>query len=201
MKTFTCVDPQSGVDVARGLTLFENVISDSFETELIAFVKNLCEKGRRKEIGPPTYLRAVGGKRSRGNRREAICYGGFFDFNRKRPGKRGMVPPFPSILNRLTEHLVSKGFLPASVRPDSCIINRYMPGDCIPPHVDHESYARPISTLSLLGDESMLIGTRFRVVKDSTWKPIQGISVKLPRRSLLVLDNNSANVAKHCKFY
>ena len=52
--------------------------------------------------------------------------------------------------------------LPADVRPDSCIINSYSPGDCIPPHVDHVSYYRPISTLSLLGEEPMLIGSKFR---------------------------------------
>ena len=70
-------------------------------------------------------------------------YGGFFDFNRARPGKRGLVPPFPPILNRLVETLVDqKRLLPADVRPDSVIINAYEPGDCIPPHVDHGSYYR-----------------------------------------------------------
>lgn len=84
------------------------------------------------------------------------------------------------------------------VRPDSCIINRYGRGDCIPPHVDHESYYRPISTLSLLGEEPMLVGTKFQTVKSCKWKPTVGTSVMLPRRSLLLLGGNSGNVSKHC---
>ena len=101
-------------------------------------------------------------------------FGGFFDFNLARPGKRGLVPPFPPILERLVDRLTSHGFLPADVRPDSCIINQYDAGDCIPPHVDHPSYHRPISTLSLLGEEAMLVGTRFRTVKACTWVPTCG---------------------------
>ena len=84
------------------------------------------------------------------------------------------------------------------VRPDSCIINQYGKGDCIPPHVDHESYYRPISTLSLLGEEPMLVGTKFQTVKSCTWKPTVGTSVPLPRRSLLLLGGNSGNISKHC---
>ena len=133
-----------------------------------------------------------------GNQREAIMYGGFFDFNRARPGKRGLVPPFPPILERLVDELLSNDYLPPDVRPDSCIINQYDVGDCIPPHVDHASYARPISTLSLLGEEPMLVGTRFRTVKSSTWVPTCGKTITLPRRSLLVLGGNSGNISKHC---
>ena len=41
-------------------------------------------------------------------------------------------------------HLIDRGYLDQDVRPDSCIINQYGMGDCIPPHVDHESYHRPV---------------------------------------------------------
>ena len=186
------------IDLAEGLVLHRNVISVAFEQELIEWVLRECERGRRGLVRKPTYLRASG-TRSQGNAREALMYGGFFDFNRARPGKRGLVPPFPPILDRLVRTLVDeKGLLPASVRPDSVIINSYAAGDCIPPHVDHESYFRPISTLSLLGEEPMLIGSKFRTVKACTWEPIVGLAVPCPRRSLLVLDGNSGNIAKHC---
>jgi alkylated DNA repair protein alkB family protein 5 len=110
-----------------------------------------------------------------------------------------MVPPFPPILERLVAVLVDQSkLLPAAIRPDSVIINSYSAGDCIPPHVDHASYYRPISTLSLLGEEPMLVGSKFRTVKASTWEPVVGVSALCPRRSLLVLDGNSANIAKHC---
>jgi len=196
-ETFSLVDERVGVDVLEGLVLHQEVIDEQFENDLIAFVQRQCEKGRKGALKKPTYLRASGA-RSQGNQREAIMYGGFFDFNRARPGKRGLVPPFPPILERLVAHLVDNHYLPAEVRPDSCIINQYNAGDCIPPHVDHSSYYRPISTLSLLGEEPMLVGSRFRTVKSCNWVPICGKSVSLARRSLLVLGGNSGNTAKHC---
>lgn len=193
--TFSLMDGK--VDVLQGLVISHDAISDFFENELIAFVQTQCERGRNGELKKPTYLRASGA-RSQGNQRESIMYGGFFDFNLARPGKRGLVPPFPPILERLVDHLVNNNYLPSDVRPDSCIINRYDKGDCIPPHVDHSSYYRPISTLSLLGEEPMLVGSRFRTVRPCTWTPTCGKTILLPRRSLLVLGGNSANIAKHC---
>lgn len=193
--TFSLMD--GGIDVLEGLVMHKDAISKEFESELISFVQTQCERGRRGELKKPTYLRASGA-RSQGNQREAIMYGGFFDFNRARPGKRGLVPPFPPILERLVDHLINNNYLPADVRPDSCIINQYDRGDCIPPHVDHQSYYRPISTLSLLGEEPMLVGSRFRTVRSCTWAPVCGQSIPLARRSLLVLGGNSGNIAKHC---
>ena len=186
-----------GVNVLEGLVMHKEAIDELFENELISFIQAQCERGRTGDLNKPTYLR-TSGARSQGNNREMIMYGGFFDFNRARPGKRGLVPPFPPILERLVDHLISNNYLSEEVRPDSCIINQYDKGDCIPPHVDHESYYRPISTLSLLGEEPMLLGTSFRTVKSSTWVPTCGQSVPLPRRSLLVLGGNSGDVAKHC---
>ncbi len=193
--TFSLMDGK--IDLLEGLVMHKQVILEEFEEELISFVETQCEKGRNGELKKPTYLRASGA-RSQGNQRESIMYGGFFDFNLARPGKRGLVPPFPPIIEKLVDHLVSKNYLPSDVRPDSCIINKYGQGDCIPPHVDHPSYYRPISTLSLLGEEPMLVGSRFRTVRSCTWAPTCGLSVPLERRSLLVLGGNSGNIAKHC---
>ena len=81
----------------------------------------------------------------------------------------------------VTRLVDDQGVLPADVRPDSVIINSYSAGDCIPPHVDHASYYRPISTLSLIGQEPMLIGSKFRTVRSSTWEPLVGLSVPCPR--------------------
>lgn len=194
-EKFSLLD--GNVDILEGLVMHRNVIDEKFEQELISFIQRECDRGRRGELKKPTYLRASG-DRSQGNKREAIMYGGFFDFNRARPGKRGLVPPFPPILVQLVEHLMSHNYLPADCQPDSCIINQYDTGDCIPPHVDHSSYYRPISTLSLLGEEAMLVGSRFRTIKSCTWVPTCGTAVSLPRRSLLVLGGNSGNIAKHC---
>ena len=193
--TFSLLDGK--IDILQGLAMHKDAITPQFEQELISFVQTQCTRGRSGELKKPTYLR-TNGARSQGNSREMIMYGGFFDFNRARPGKRGLVPPFPPILERLVDQLLSNNYLPRDVRPDSCIINQYNAGDCIPPHVDHASYYRPISTLSLLGEEPMLVGSKFRTVKSSTWEVTKGKSILLPRRSLLVLGGNSGNIAKHC---
>mmetsp|Transcript_4544 Transcript_4544/g.9427 ORF Transcript_4544/g.9427 Transcript_4544/m.9427 type:complete len:380 (+) Transcript_4544:307-1446(+) len=196
--TFSLLDKsKKNLDILQGLVLHKEVISSQFENELISFIQSQCTKGRSGQLKKPTYLRSAGA-RSQGNQREALQYGGFFDFNKARPGKRGLVPDFPPIVHRLVNHLIDEGYLDKEVRPDSCIINQYGKGDCIPPHVDHESYYRPISTLSLLGEEPMLVGTKFQTVKSCTWKPTVGTSVTLPRRSLLLLGGNSGNVSKHC---
>jgi len=196
--TFSLLDKsKKNLDILQGLVLHKQVISSQFENELISFIQSQCTKGRSGQLKKPTYLRSAGA-RSQGNQREALQYGGFFDFNKARPGKRGLVPDFPPIVQKLVNHLIDEGYLDKEVRPDSCIINQYGKGDCIPPHVDHESYYRPISTLSLLGEEPMLVGTKFQTVKSCTWKPTVGTSVTLPRRSLLLLGGNSGNVSKHC---
>ena len=81
-ETFSLVDERVGVDVLEGLVLHQEVIDEQFENDLIAFVQRQCEKGRKGVLKKPTYLRASGA-RSQGNQREAIMYGGFFDFNRE----------------------------------------------------------------------------------------------------------------------
>ena len=195
-ETFRLVE-SNGENLLEGLVLRRDAVSVAEEVELLAFINDGLARGRNGSLRKPTYLKAEGA-RSRGNRRESLQYGGFFDFNRGRPGKRGLVPPFPPILERLVANLEKRGFIEASLRPDSCIINSYAPGDCIPPHTDHAAYARPILTLSLLGEEPILVGRSFQSTRSCAWEPIVGRSVTLPRRSLLLLGGNSGSVAKHC---
>ena len=196
-ETFRLVE-SNGENLLEGLVLRRDAVSVAEEAALLAFINDGLARGRNGSLRKPTYLKAEGA-RSRGNRRESLQYGGFFDFNRGRPGKRGLVPPFPPILERLVANLVKRGFIDASLRPDSCIINSYAPGDCIPPHTDHEAYARPILTLSLLGEEPILVGRSFRSVRACTWEAIVGRSVTLPRRSLLLLGGNSGSVANRAQ--
>ena len=192
-ETFRLVE-SNGENLLEGLVLRRDAVTVAEEAELLTFINDGLARGRNGSLRKPTYLKAEGA-RSRGNRRESLQYGGFFDFNRGRPGKRGLVPPFPPILERLVANLVKRGFIDASLNPDSCIINSYAPGDCIPPHTDHAAYARPILTLSLLGEEPILVGRSFRSTRACTWEPIVGQSVLLPRRSLLLLGGNSGSVA------
>lgn len=58
-----------------------------------------------------------------------------------------VVEPMPRVLQALVRRLVRWGVLPAAKPPDSAIINIYEPEDCIPPHIDHHNYTRPLCTL------------------------------------------------------
>ena len=83
-STFSLMDDR--VDILQGLVMHKECISTDFENELISFVQSQCEKGQRGELRKPIYIKS-GGARSQGNERESIMFGGFFDFNRARPGK------------------------------------------------------------------------------------------------------------------
>ena len=94
------------------------------------------------------------------------------------------------------DHLVNTGVLPRDRAPDSCIVNIYNNDDCIPPHVDHMSYPRPFCTMSLLSEAPIVLGIKLTPIDEGQFAG--PVKVSLPRRSVLVLDGNSANVAKHC---
>ena len=65
-----------------------------------------------------------------------------------------LVPTFTiSNLQDLIARMASRGIFTAATRPDSCIINYYSEGDCIPPHIDHLDFTRPFVTLSLLSEQ------------------------------------------------
>ena len=54
----------------------------------------------------------------------------------------------------MVARLEARGVVAAADRPDSCIVNVYERGDCIPPHIDHRDFARPFVTLSLLSEQA-----------------------------------------------
>uniref|UniRef100_A0A9I9DJQ3 RNA demethylase ALKBH5 n=1 Tax=Cucumis melo TaxID=3656 RepID=A0A9I9DJQ3_CUCME len=48
--------------------------------------------------------------------------------------------------------------------PDSCIVNIYDEGDCIPPHIDHHDFLRPFCTVSFQTESNIIFGTRLEVL-------------------------------------
>ena len=69
-------------------------------------------------------------------------------------------------------------------------------GSCIPPHIDHLDFTRPFVTLSLLSEQAILFGATIKIVDEGEFAA--PFSCQLPVGSVLVLDGNGANVAKHC---
>ncbi|KAH0468894.1 hypothetical protein IEQ34_002126 [Dendrobium chrysotoxum] len=80
--------------------------------------------------------------------------------------------------------------------PDSCIINIYEPDDCIPPHIDSHDFVRPFSTVSFLSKCNIIFGHKIKIVGPGEF--IGAASIPLPVGSVLVLNGNGADLAKHC---
>lgn len=74
------------------------------------------------------------------------------------------VDEIPSLFRLIIKRLVQWRVLPASCIPDSCIVNIYDVGDCIPPHTDHHDFVRPFCTLSLLSDCNIVFGSNLDIV-------------------------------------
>lgn len=64
----------------------------------------------------------------------------------------------------MINRMVKWKILPANCIPDSCIVNIYEKGDCIPPHVDHHDFFRPFSTVSFVSECNILLGKTIRVI-------------------------------------
>lgn len=53
------------------------------------------------------------------------------------------VEALPPLLQDVISRCVARGVFEPKTRPDSCIINFYEVGDCIPPHIDSHGKAWP----------------------------------------------------------
>ncbi|XP_020598674.1 uncharacterized protein LOC110038245 [Phalaenopsis equestris] len=92
--------------------------------------------------------------------------------------------------------MVRWSILPADCIPNSCIINIYDEGDCIPPHIDHHDFMRPFCTVSFMIKSNMLFEKEINIIGLGEFRGAMEIS--LPLGLVLVLKGNGANVVKHC---
>ncbi|KAG0722537.1 Alkylated DNA repair protein alkB 8 [Chionoecetes opilio] len=104
--------------------------------------------------------------------------------DKRRPLPQGLPPPIDYLLRRL----VDRGCMPSL--PDQLTINRYLPGQGIPPHVDtHSSFTDELLSLSLGGGVNMdfrYVGGGGSSVEGSRDKPPHYV-VYLPPRSVCVM--------------
>ena len=86
-----------------------------------------------------------------------VCYNYAADKRGNPPGilAAERVCGLPPLFDDLIERMVARRIFDASTRPDSCIVNFYSEGDCIPPHIDHHDFSRPFVTLSLLSEQAL----------------------------------------------
>ncbi|KAK9129539.1 hypothetical protein Sjap_010026 [Stephania japonica] len=201
-KDFICLERVNGklVNILDGLELHTGVFSAAEQKRIVNYVYELQEKGRNGEFSERTY--SAPQKWMRGKGRVTIqfgcCYNYAADKNGNPPGilRNECVDPIPHLFKVIIRRLVGWHVLPPSCVPDSCIVNIYEEGDCIPPHIDNHDFVRPFCTVSFLSECNILFGSNLKIVGAGEFSG--AAEIPLPVGSVLVLNGNGAHVAKHC---
>ncbi|KAL9260953.1 RNA demethylase ALKBH9B-like protein [Drosera capensis] len=201
-KDFICLEriDRKLVNILDGLELHSGVFSAAEQRRIVDFIYELQESGQKGELRERTYTAPR--KWMRGKGRQTIqfgcCYNYATDKDGNPPGilKTEDVDPLPPLFKVIIKRLIRWHVLPASCVPDSCIVNIYEEGDCIPPHIDNHDFVRPFCTISFLSECNIVFGTDLKAVGPGEFSG--PISIPLPVGTVLVLNGNGADVAKHC---
>ncbi|EHA8590713.1 RNA demethylase ALKBH5 [Cocos nucifera] len=126
------------------------------------------------------------------------CYNYAVDKHGNPPGiiRDEEVDPMPPLLKSMIKRMVAWHVLPPTCIPNSCIINIYDKDDCIPPHIDHHDFVRPFCTVSFLSECNILFGGELKIMGPGEFSG--STAIPLPVGSVLILNGNGADVAKHC---
>ena len=91
----------------------------------------------------------------------------------------------PNVIKRMVKRMITWRVLPADCIPNSCIINIYEKGDCIPPHIDHHDFIRPFCTVSFLNECNIMFGSDLRIAGPGKFRgPVE---ISLPVGSVMIL--------------
>ncbi|KAJ7966331.1 oxidoreductase, 2OG-Fe(II) oxygenase family protein [Quillaja saponaria] len=201
-KDFICFERVNGkhVNILEGLELHMGIISAAEQRRIVDLVVSLQEMGKRGELkdktysSPPKWMRGKG----RGTLQFGCCYNYAMDKNGNAPGilQNVMVDPIPRLFKVIIRRLIQWHVLPPTCVPDSCIVNIYEEGDCIPPHIDNHDFVRPFCTVSFLSECNIVFGSNLKAVGAGEFAG--SVAIPLPVGSVLVLNGNGADVAKHC---
>ncbi|XP_061337200.1 RNA demethylase ALKBH9B-like [Gastrolobium bilobum] len=201
-KDFSCIDRVNGreINVLQGLELHTGVFNSLEQNKIVECIYRLEWRGKQGKLRERTYSEPK--KWMRGKGRVTIqfgcCYNYAVDKNGNPPGilRDEEVDPLPPLFKQMIKRMVRWNIVPSTCIPDSCIVNIYDEGDCIPPHIDHHDFVRPFFTVSFLNECRILLGSNLQVVAPGEFSG--PASIPLPIGSVFVLNGNGANVAKHC---
>ncbi|KAK9991124.1 hypothetical protein SO802_026109 [Lithocarpus litseifolius] len=201
-KDFICLERVKGkfVNILDGLELHTGVFSAAEQKRIVDHVYQLQEMGAKGELKERTY--SAPSKWMKGKGRVTLqfgcCYNYAIDKNGNPPGilPDELADPIPPLFKVIIRRLVRWHVLPPTCVPDSCIVNIYEEGDCIPPHIDNHDFMRPFCTVSFLSECDILFGSNLKIVGAGEFAG--PYSIPLPLGSVLVLNGNGADVAKHC---
>lgn len=159
----------SGVsqDAVDGLSYLADFIGSEEETRLLAFID---AQSWRPDL-----------------KRRVQHYGFVYDYRARRVTKADFLGAIPRPLDALAQRLKSTGLYEQT--PDQVIINEYLPGQGIAPHIDCQPcFGGTIASLSL-GSQCLMDFAR----QASVLKP----SVLLERGSLLILKDAARHDWRH----
>ncbi|CAK7334289.1 unnamed protein product [Dovyalis caffra] len=201
-KEYMCFEKLNGklTNILQGLELHTGIFSAVEQKRIVDCVYAFQEKGKKGELKEHTYSAPQRWMRGKGRvtLQFGCCYNYATDKNGNPPGilQDEMVDPIPDLFKVIIRRLVRWHVIPPTCVPDSCIVNIYEEGDCIPPHIDSHDFVRPFCTVSFLSECNILFGTNLKAVGAGDFDG--PIAIPLPVGSVLVLNGNGADVAKHC---
>ncbi|KAL3538554.1 hypothetical protein ACH5RR_001920 [Cinchona calisaya] len=199
---FSLMERSNGkiMNVLQGLELHTGVFNSEEQRKIVDCVLNLQQKGQKGQLRERTYSEPRKWKRGKGRVtiQFGCCYNYEADSNGNPPGivRDEEVDPLPPLFKEMIKRMVRWHVLSPNCVPDSCIVNIYDEGDCIPPHIDHHDFLRPFCTVSLLSECNILFGTNLKVVSPGEFSG--PYNIPLPLGSVLILNGNAADIAKHC---
>ena len=100
----------------------------------------------------------------------------------------------PPMFKQMIKRMVRWHILPPTCVPNSCIVNMYDEGDCIPPHIDHHDFLRPFCTVSFLTECNILFGSTLKIVDAGEFSG--PVSISLPKGYVFV--NGAVFVTLYC---
>lgn len=200
-KDFTYIERIQGkqTNVLQGLELHTQVFNAEEQKKIVECVYNLQHMGQKGQLRERTYSEPR--KWMRGKGRVTIqfgcCYNYAVDKKGNPPGilRDEEVDPLPPLFKQMIKRMVRWHVLPPTCVPNSCIVNIYAEGDCIPPHIDHHDFLRPFCTVSFLTESKILFGSNLKIVDAGEFSG--PVSISLPPGSVLILSGNGADIAKH----
>ncbi|KAM1156202.1 hypothetical protein ACFX13_027582 [Malus domestica] len=201
-KDYICLERINGklVNIVDGLELHTGIFSAAEQNRIVDYVYKLQEMGRNGLLKARTYTAPQ--KWIRGKRRVTIQFGCCYNYAVDKYGnpsgilRDDVVDPIPQLFKVIIRRLVKWHVLPPTCVPDSCIVNVYDEGDCIPPHIDNHDFVRPFCTVSFLGECDIVFGSNLKIIGPGKFEG--SFAIPLPVGSVLVLNGRGADVAKHC---
>ncbi|KAI0527461.1 hypothetical protein KFK09_003062 [Dendrobium nobile] len=200
-KDFVCLERIDGkiVNILEGIELHTGVFSAAEQKKIVNFVYELEMKGRNYELEEQTYSEESDSRNYLRKASSTIQFGCCYN-NKQNENPSGILRnstanPIPNIFKLMIKRLIGWHVMPVSCVPDSCSVNIYEPGYSVQPNIESHDFVRPFCTVSFLSECNMVFGFNLQVADAGEVKG--SAPIPLPVGSVIVLNGNGANIAKH----